>query len=56
MCGSPCKVSKPESSHFDTDRRIEFEKIEVNVNALSDAGDGTFLVAANISEYHSLSP
>jgi 4-hydroxy-tetrahydrodipicolinate synthase len=40
---------------FDADRRIEFEKIEANVTALSGAGVGTFLAAANISEYHSLS-
>lgn len=40
---------------FDTDQEIEFEKIEENVQALSDAGVGVFLAAANISEYHTLS-
>ncbi|MDS0300614.1 dihydrodipicolinate synthase family protein [Halogeometricum sp. S1BR25-6] len=40
---------------FDDELVIEHEKIEENANTLYDAGIRTFLAAANISEYHSLS-
>ncbi|MFA9516107.1 dihydrodipicolinate synthase family protein [Halopenitus sp. H-Gu1] len=40
---------------FDEDREIEYWKIEENAQAHYDAGIRTFLAAANISEYHSLS-
>lgn len=55
VCESLRGVATGVLTPFDADRRIEFEKIEANVTALSDAGVGTFLAAANISEYHSLS-
>jgi len=40
---------------FDDAGGIEHEKIRANARALSDGGIRTFLAAANISEYHSLS-
>jgi 4-hydroxy-tetrahydrodipicolinate synthase len=40
---------------FDAEGEIEYEKTKANVSALSNEGVGTFLAAANISEYHSLS-
>ena len=40
---------------FDTDGAIVHGNIKENANALYDAGIRTFLAAANISEYHSLS-
>lgn len=40
---------------FDEDDEIRYDGIAENARALSDAGVRTFLTAANISEYHSLS-
>ncbi|GGL39047.1 dihydrodipicolinate synthase family protein [Halarchaeum grantii] len=40
---------------FDEDREIVHWKIEENAKSLYDSGIRTFLAAANISEYHSLS-
>jgi 4-hydroxy-tetrahydrodipicolinate synthase len=40
---------------FDESLEIEHEKIEENAQALYESGMQTFLAAANISEYHSLS-
>ncbi|RQG97085.1 dihydrodipicolinate synthase family protein [Natrarchaeobius chitinivorans] len=40
---------------FDADLEIEHEKLEENARALYREGIRTFLAAANISEYHSLS-
>ena len=40
---------------FDGDLEIEYEKLEENAESLYEAGARTFLSAANISEYHSLS-
>lgn len=40
---------------FDHDREIEYWKIEENAQSHYDEGIRTFLAAANISEYHSLS-
>ncbi|WP_128906729.1 dihydrodipicolinate synthase family protein [Halorubrum amylolyticum] len=40
---------------FDEQRAIEYRKIEENARSLYDEGIRTFLAAANISEYHSLS-
>ena len=40
---------------FDDDLVVEHPKLEENANALYSAGIRTFLAAANISEYHSLS-
>lgn len=40
---------------FDKSLQIEHEKIRENAEALYDEGIRTFLAAANISEYHSLS-
>ncbi|MFC7212642.1 dihydrodipicolinate synthase family protein [Saliphagus sp. GCM10025334] len=40
---------------FDEELEIEHWKIEENAQSLYDAGMRTFLAAANISEYHSLS-
>ncbi|WP_424000232.1 dihydrodipicolinate synthase family protein [Haloarcula salina] len=40
---------------FDENRAIEHWKIEENAQSLYDGGIRTFLAAANISEYHSLS-
>ncbi|WP_144926363.1 dihydrodipicolinate synthase family protein [Halorubrum salsamenti] len=40
---------------FDEQRAIEYNKIEENARTLYDEGMRTFLAAANISEYHSLS-
>ncbi|WP_254274507.1 dihydrodipicolinate synthase family protein [Haloarcula marina] len=40
---------------FDDDRSIEHDKLTENAKSLYDEGIRTFLVAANISEYHSLS-
>ncbi len=40
---------------FDDDGAIEHPKLEANARSLSDSGMRTFLAAANISEYHSLS-
>ena len=40
---------------FDDDSAIEHPKIEANARSLYDSGVRTFLAAANISEYHSLS-
>lgn len=40
---------------FDDDLEIEHDKLEANAQSLSRAGIDSFLAAANISEYHSLS-
>lgn len=40
---------------FNDDGAIRYEKIAENARALYDDGVRTFLAAANISEYHSLS-
>lgn len=40
---------------LDAEKTIEHEKIRENAESLYDAGIRTFLAAANISEYHSLS-
>lgn len=40
---------------FDDDLEIAHGKMEANAQTLYDAGARSFLVAANISEYHSLS-
>lgn len=40
---------------FDGDGAIEHQKLKENAESLSDSGIDTFLAAANISEYHSLS-
>ena len=39
---------------FDEDGRIRHDGIETNARVLADSGVETFLAAANISEYHSL--
>jgi 4-hydroxy-tetrahydrodipicolinate synthase len=39
---------------FGDDLEIEHEKLEANAASLSESGISTFLAAANISEYHSL--
>lgn len=39
---------------FDDSLEIEHDKLEANARSLSDSGISTFLAAANISEYHSL--
>ena len=41
---------------FDGDSEIQHAMLQENANALYDSGIRTFLAAANISEYHSLSP
>lgn len=40
---------------FDDDLEIDYDGIEYNARRLYEAGPQTFLAAANISEYHSLS-
>ena len=40
---------------FDSDGKIRYSALESNARDIADRGVGTFLAAANISEYHSLS-